>query len=103
MSYGMTSSRRFRPGRALVGLTAAAVPTALAVALRNHYDWEETDAILDLVGACGVAGVLGGVAGAGFDRRLTRALVWALAAAGLVMPLLVVYYLALMVITPDYS
>jgi len=96
MSYGMTSSRRFHPGRALVGLTAA-------VALRNRYDWEETDAILDLVGACAVAGALGGLAGAALDRRVTRALVWALAAAGLVIPLLVVYYLALMVTTPDYS
>jgi hypothetical protein len=103
MSYGMTSSRRFHPGRALVGLTAAAAPAALAVALRNRYDWEETDAILDLVGACAVAGALGGLAGAVLGRRVTRALVWALAAAGLVIPLLVVYYLALMVTTPDYS
>ena len=103
MSYGMTSSRRFRPGRALVGLTAAAVPAAFAVALRNHYDWEETDAILDLFGACAVAGMVGGLAGAVLDRRLTRAFAWALAAAGLMIPLLVAYYLALMVTTADYS
>jgi hypothetical protein len=103
MSSGMTSSRRFDPAKAFVGIAAAGVPAAIAVALRDHYDWEETDALLDLVGACVAAGALAGFAGAMWERRLSRALTWALAGAGLVIPLLVLYYIALMVTTADYS
>ena len=86
-----------------MGIAAAAVPATLAVALRDHYDWEETDAILDLVGACAAAAVLAGSAGALWERRPARAITWAVAGAGLVIPLLVLYYIVRIVTTADYS
>jgi hypothetical protein len=79
----MTSTRRFDPTKAVAAVCSAAVPAAAAVALRNHYDWQETAAILDLVAACTVAGVLAGgivlddqvgVRGSGTGRPTARPL-----------------------------
>src|SRR6266516_4066105 len=103
MTWGMTSTRHFNPAKSLVGVAAAAAPAAIAVALRNHYDWEETDAWLDLAAACGGAGVFAGAAGAFWERRPSATMVWALAGAGLVIPLLVLYYVVLMLTAADYS
>jgi glucose-6-phosphate-specific signal transduction histidine kinase len=99
----MTSTRRFDPTKAVAAVCSAAVPAAAAVALRNHYDWQETAAILDLVAACTVAGVLAGGIGALWERSTFSTIRWAFAGAALVVPLLVLYYIVLMWTTVDHS
>jgi glucose-6-phosphate-specific signal transduction histidine kinase len=99
----MTSGRRWNPANPLLLLATAAVPAFTAVALRNHYGWEERDALLALAGAIGSAGVLAGAVTLAWRRRANLAIAYAIAAAALVAPLLVLYYLVRMAITTDYS
>lgn len=103
MSSGVTSSRRWHPARPLSILAASAVPTFTAIRLRDHYGWEETDALVALGVTCGTAALVAGIATLAQRRRADLAVAYALFAAVLVVPLLVVYYVVRMWLTTDYS
>jgi hypothetical protein len=98
----MTSSNRWNLDRLLV--CAAATACALIVVhLRDRYDWEETDAEVALVAACGTAGVFAGMLGLVWRRRVTVAIRYAVFAAALVIAVIFVYYAVRLVTTSDYS
>lgn len=103
MSSGVTSSRRWHPSRPLLLLASSAVPAFVAVRLRDHYDWEDTDALVALGITCGAAALLAGLATLAWRRRVDLAVAFALVAAVLVMPLIVLYYFVRMWTTADYS
>ena len=103
MSSGVTSSRRWHFGEALLLLASSAVPAFTAIQLRNHYGWEETDALVALGVTCGAAAVLAGLAALAWRRRVDLAVAYALVTAVLVPPVIVVYYFVRMWTTADYS
>ena len=82
---------------------SSAVPALAAVRLRDHYGWQETDAVVALVVSCGTAALLAGVATLAWRRRVDLAIAYALLAAVLVTPLIVVYYVVRLWTTTDYS
>lgn len=79
------------------------MPAFVAVRLRDHYDWEDTDALVALGITCGAAALLAGLATLAWRRRVDLAVAFALVAAVLVMPLIVLYYFVRMWTTADYS
>jgi glucose-6-phosphate-specific signal transduction histidine kinase len=103
MTCGVTSNRRWHQARPLLILAASAVPTFAAIYLRDHYDWEDTDALVALGVTCGTAALVAGLATLAWRRRVDLAIALALLAAVLVVPLLVVYYVVRMWLTTDYS
>jgi len=103
MSSGVTSARHWIPARGLILLGASTVPTFVAVALRDHYGWEDTDAIVALGVTCGTAAILAAVVMLAWSRRADLAVAYGLTAAALVVPVLVVYYFVRMATTADYS
>ena len=103
MSSGVTSSRRWHRTRPLLLFAASAIPAFAAVRLRDHYGWEETDALVALGVTCGTAAVLAGAITLAWRRRVDLAVAYALFCAVLVVPLLVLYYFVRMWATTDYS
>ena len=103
MTCGMTSSRRSDTTRIVLPICAAAAAGAVAVLIRDHYDFEDTAALLTLAGACVAAAATAAAAAVALraDRRFC--LVQALTAATLVTPLIAFYYLVRMLTTADYS
>jgi glucose-6-phosphate-specific signal transduction histidine kinase len=103
MSCGMTSTRHWDTTRVVLPVVAAAAAGAAAVLVRNHYDFEDTAAIVTLVAAC-LAAALGAAAVALILRADRRScLVHAVTAGVLVTPLIAFYYLLRMFTTADYS
>ena len=103
MTCGMTSTGRWDTARVVLPLVAAALAGAVAVLVRDHYDFEDTAAILTLIAAC-VAAALAAAAAALILRADRRScLVHALTAGVLVTPLILFYYLVRMFTTADYS
>jgi hypothetical protein len=84
-------------------LACAATAGAAAVALRDHYGWQGTAATAAFVAACVGSGLASGVVAFVWRRRAASAVAYAVAAAALVTPLLVLYYLVRMYTTADYS
>ena len=103
MSCGVTSSRLWHPTSPVLLLASSAVPTFAAVRLRDHFDWEEAEALVALGVTCGAAALLAGLTTLAWRRRLDLAIAYALVAAVLVVPLLVVYYILRMWMTTDCS
>jgi len=103
MSSGMTSRRRWHPASSLLLLSASTAPALVAVRLRDHFDWEDTEALVALGAACAAAAVLAGAIALAWRRRADLAIAYALLAAALVTPVIVLYYLARMWATADYS
>jgi hypothetical protein len=79
------------------------VPAFAAVRLRDHYDWEDKDALVALGVTCGTAALLAGLAALAWRRRVDLAIAYGVLAAALVTPLIVVYYVIRMWATTDYS
>ena len=75
----------------------------MAVALRDHYGWQDADAFLALGAACGAAALVAGAVTLAWRRRAALAIAYAIAAGVLVLPVLVLYYLVRMWMTTDYS
>jgi glucose-6-phosphate-specific signal transduction histidine kinase len=103
MNCGVTSGRRWHPARTFLILASSAVPAYVAIRLRNHYDWEDTDALVALGATCGAAALLAGLSTLAWRRRIDLAIAAAIFAAVLVTPLIVVYYVIRMFATTDYS
>jgi hypothetical protein len=103
MSSGVTSSTHWNPARPFLLLGASAAPALVAVALRDHYGWEDTNAMVALGVTCGAAAALAGALVLAWRRRADIAVAYALAAAALVLPVLVVYYFVRMLLTADSS
>lgn len=103
MNCGVTSARRWHPARTVLILASSAVPAFVAVRLRNHHDWEDTDALVALGAACGAAALLAGLGTLAWRRRIDLAIAAAILAAVLVTPLIVVYYAVRMFAATDYS
>jgi hypothetical protein len=99
----MTWSRPSDPRNFSLVLACAAAAGAVAVVLRDHYDWEETAATAAFVAACVGSGLASGAVAFAWRRRGASAVAHAVAAAALVPPLLVLYYLVRMYTTADYS
>jgi glucose-6-phosphate-specific signal transduction histidine kinase len=103
MSSGVTSNRRWQRSRPLLVLAASAVPAFTAIRLRDHYGWEDTDALVALGATCGSAAALAGAVTLAWRRQADLAVAYALLAAVLVAPLIVLYYFVRMAATADYS
>ena len=103
MSSGMTSTRRSDTTRVVLPVSAAAAAGAVAVLLRDHYDFEDTAALRTLAGACVAAAATAAAAAVALRADRRSCLVQALTAATLVTPLIAFYYLFRMLTTADYS
>jgi hypothetical protein len=82
---------------------SSAVPAFAAIRLRDHYDWEDTEALVALGVTCGAAFLAAGLATLAWRRRVDLAVAYALVAACLVAPWIVLYYVVRMWMTTDYS
>jgi hypothetical protein len=93
---------RWKAGWPLV-FVFAAMSAATAVSLRDHFGWEDSDAELALLAACGAAGLCAGALSLASKRRFSVALVDAVVGAALVVALIFLYYVVRMFTTADYS
>jgi len=73
------------------------------VLVRDHYDLEDSAALLILAAACVAAAATAAAAALAFRADRRSCLVQALTAATLVTPLIAFYYLFRMLTTADYS
>jgi drug/metabolite transporter (DMT)-like permease len=103
MISGVTSTRRSDTTRVVLPVCAAAAAGAVAVLVRDHYDFEDTAALLTLAGACVAAAATAAAAAVALRADRRSCLVYALIAATLVTPLIAFYYLFRMFTTADYS
>jgi hypothetical protein len=103
MICGVTSTRRSDTTRVVLPVCAAAVAGAVAVLVRDHYDFEDTAALLTLAGACVAAAASAAAMAVALRSDHRSCVVQALTAATLVTPLIAFYYLLRMLTTADYS
>jgi glucose-6-phosphate-specific signal transduction histidine kinase len=103
MISGMTSISRSDTTRVVLPVSTAALAGAVAVLVRDHYDFEDTEAILTLLAACVAAALAAAGIAVGLRAHLRAALVYGLTAGALVTPLIAFYYLFRMLTTADYS
>jgi hypothetical protein len=103
MICGMTSTARSDITRVVLPVCAAAAAGAVAVLVRDHYDFEDTAALLALAGGCVAAAATAAAVAVALRADRRSCLVQALTAATLVTPLIAFYYLLRMLTTADYS
>ena len=103
MTSGMTSTGRSDTTRVVLPVCAAAAAGAVAVLLRDHYDFEDKAALLTLAAACVAAAATAAAAAVALRADRRSCLVHALTAATLVTPLIAFYYLFRTLTTADYS